>query len=130
MVVLPRYAPVEPFQKVTPKRSLCTCRIAHRPIHDLVGRYIRRLGCTSATATQTAAYQSGRSEVLLVERDQLIERDLHRLGLVIEVVVRPALGYDQFLFLRRRALNDLATIAIRTEGAGLVADHNAHGLGQ
>jgi hypothetical protein len=37
--------------------------------------------------------------MLFVKRDEMIQCDLHRLGFVIEVVVRPAFGNDEFLVL-------------------------------
>lgn len=40
-------------------------------------------------------------EVPLVERDEVIERESDRLGLVVEVVVRPPLGEHELLVLRR-----------------------------
>jgi DNA-binding NarL/FixJ family response regulator len=55
------------------------------------------------------------SEMLLVEGDQLVEGDLDRLGLVVEVVVGEALGDNEFLILGCCAPNDFQAVAVRAE---------------
>src|SRR5215469_7293989 len=67
-------------------------------------------------------------QMLLVKRDEMIQCDPDRLGFVVEVVVRPALGDDEFLLLGGGALDDLTAVAVGAKSSWFVTNDNAHRL--
>lgn len=86
---------------------------------------------TAFTARRSIAQAiSPRSEVLLVKGHHLIQHDLDRNGLIIGVVMRPALDQDQLLFGRGGTFDNLAAVAISVKATGLFADDDADRLGQ
>lgn len=65
------------------------------------------------------------AQVLLVEGDQVCKGMTNRLGLVIQVIVRPTLYNYEFLFLRPRPADDFTAIPESAEGSDFVG-YNDH----